>query len=326
MKPKVVIYKKIPESVLLYIKKTCHVSYYENLEDYSSPEFLNDLKDAQGLLGKNLKINRELLDHAPLLKIVSNISVGYNNFDMEEISKRGILATNTPDVLTDTTADLIFGLILTTARRISEMDTYVKKRRWNKLIGEDHFGVDVHGKILGIIGMGRIGTAIAKRANLGFDMNILYHNRSRNETAEELYQAQICTLEELLPRSDFVCLMTPLTGETKHLMNKREFEMMKPSSIFINGSRGETVNEAALYDALKHNKIRGAGLDVYEKEPINPDHPLLDQRNVVTLPHIGSATTETRTKMAWQAAENLLKGVVNERPPSLINKEVFNSL
>lgn len=325
MKPKVVIYKKIPESVLLYIKKTCDVSYYENLSDHSNPEFLTDLKDAKGLLGTTLKINKELLEHAPLLKVVSNISVGYNNFDMEEISKRGILATNTPDVLTDTTADLIFGLILTTARRISEMDTYVKKGRWNKLIGEDYFGVDVHRKVLGIIGMGRIGTAIAKRANLGFDMDILYHNRSRNETAEELYQAKMCTLEELLSKADFVCLMIPLTSETKHLMNKKEFDMMKPSSILINGSRGETVNEAALYDALKQNKILGAGLDVYEKEPINPDDPLLNLKNVVTLPHMGSATIETRTKMAWLAAENLLKGLVNEKPPSLINEEVFKS-
>lgn len=324
MKPKVVVYKKLPETVLSYIKQSCQVSYYENLKDSSNPDFLRDLRDAQGLLGSALKINRELLDHAPVLKIVSNMSVGYNNFDMEELTKRGILATNTPDVLTETTADLLFGLLLTTARRLSEMDAYVKRRNWKKLVEEEHYGVDVHRKVLGIIGMGRIGTAIAKRANLGFDMDILFHNRNRNETAEEIFQAKRCSLEELLSKSDFVCLMTPLTNETKHLMDEREFKMMKASSIFINGSRGETVNEAALVNALKTNQILAAGLDVYEKEPINPDNPLLDLDNVVLLPHLGSATLETRTKMAQLAAENLVKGIFNETPPSLLNKELIN--
>jgi gluconate 2-dehydrogenase len=320
MKPKVIIYKKIPDPVLSFIKETCQVSYYENLTDFSDPEFLEDIKDAEGLLGSSFSINKELLDRAPFLKIVCNTSVGYNNFDMDELTERGIMATNTPDVLTDTTADLIFGLILSTARRIPELDTYVKKGKWDKLVGQEYFGVDVHERVLGIIGMGKIGTAIAKRANLGFDMDILYHNRSSNEVAEKLYQAKRCDLDELLSKSDFVCIMTPLTAETRHLIDHREFNRMKNTAIFINGSRGETVNEEALVDALRRKKILGAGLDVYQKEPINRDHPLLKLENVVTLPHLGSATNETRRKMAWLAAENLVKGLANERPPSLINE------
>jgi gluconate 2-dehydrogenase len=259
------------------------------------------------------------------LKIVCNTSVGYNNFDMDELTERGIMATNTPDVLTDTTADLIFGLILSTARRISELDTFVKTGKWDRLVGEVYYGVDVHKRVLGIIGMGKIGTAIVKRANLGFDMDILYHNRSSNEVAENLYQAKKCDLDELLSNSDFVCIMTPLTAETKHLIDHREFNIMKKTAIFINGSRGETVNEDALVDALSQKKILGAGLDVYQQEPINHDHPLLKLENVVTLPHLGSATNETRTKMAWLAAENLVKGLANERPPSLINDGMLHS-
>jgi glyoxylate/hydroxypyruvate/2-ketogluconate reductase len=325
MKPKVVIYKKIPQEVLSYIKEYCLVSYYEHLESWSNTEFLNDLKDAHGMLGSGMNINKELLDRAPQLKIVCNTSVGYNNFDMDELTLRGIMATNTPDVLTDTTADTIFGLLLSAARRICEMDRYVKDGKWNKLIGEDLFGIDVHHKVLGILGMGRIGTAIAKRANLGFDMEILYHNRSRNENAEQLYGAKKTELEDLLSKSDFVCLMTPLTEETKNLISYREFELMKKNAIFINGSRGETVNEEALVKALTTRQIAGAGLDVYKEEPINPNHPLLKLNNTVTLPHMGSATAETRSKMAFLAAENLVRGLSGEIPPSLINTTLLSA-
>jgi gluconate 2-dehydrogenase len=325
MKPKVVIYKKVPHEVLSYIKEYCQVSYYENLDSWLNPDFLKDLLDAHGLLGSSMSINKELLDKAPQLKIVCNASVGYNNFDMDELTSRGIMATNTPDVLTDTTADTIFGLLLSTARRICEMDRFVKDGKWERLIEEDLFGLDVHHKVLGIIGMGRIGSAIAKRANLGFDMEILYHNRSRNENAEKLYGAKKTELDELLSKSDFVCLMTPLTEETKDLISYREFQLMKKTAIFINGSRGETVNEEALVEALKTRQIAGAGLDVYKEEPINRDHGLLQMKNTVTLPHMGSATSETRAKMAYLAAENLVKGLSGETPPSLINKSLLTA-
>ncbi|GLB60585.1 2-hydroxyacid dehydrogenase [Cytobacillus sp. NCCP-133] len=325
MKPKVIIYKKIPHKVLSYIKEHCHVSYYENLDSWLNPQFLRDLSDAQGLLGSSMSINKELLDKAPQLKIVCNVSVGYNNFDMDELTRRGIMASNTPDVLTDTTADTIFGLVLSSARRICEMDRFVKDGKWEELIGEDSFGADVHHKVLGVIGMGRIGSAIAKRASLGFDMEILYHNRSRNENAEKLYGAKRTELQELLSKSDFVCLMTPLTDETKNLISYPEFKLMKKTAFFINGSRGETVNEDALVEALHTKQIAGAGLDVYNEEPINPDHPLLKFKNAVTLPHMGSATAETRTKMAFLAAENLVKGLSGELPPSLINTSLISA-
>ncbi|RKJ31552.1 D-glycerate dehydrogenase, partial [Butyricicoccus sp. 1XD8-22] len=262
MKPKVIVYKKVDKQVLDFIQTTCDVVSFDQLDSNNFPQFLQELKTAEGLLGSVLKVDKELLDHAPNLKIVCNTSVGYDNFDMAELSARGIMATNTPEVLNDTVADTIFGLLLATARRIPELDQFVKNGQWESMIGEDLFGVDVHHKVLGIIGMGGVGTAIAKRAHLGFDMQILYHNRSRNEEAENKFGATYCSLDELLQQSDYVCLMTPLTPATEKMIGKREFELMKKTAIFINGSRGKTVDEEALIDALKTGEILAAGLDV----------------------------------------------------------------
>ena len=262
------------------------------------PEFLMELEDAHAILGSGLKMNKDILDKATQLKIVCNTSVGYDNLGYAELSARGIMATNTPEVLNKTVADTIMGLILATARRIPEMDQLVKTGKWESNLEEKWFGVDVHHKVLGIIGMGEIGTAIAKRAHLGFDMKILYHNRSGNEEAEQRYGATYCSMEELLEQSDFVCLMTPLTPLTEKIMGKREFELMKETAIFINGSRGKTVDEEALVHALQMGEILAAGLDVFVEEPVKLDNPLLSMKNVVTLPHIGSATYETRFKMA----------------------------
>jgi gluconate 2-dehydrogenase len=318
LKQKVVVYKKVPEDVLTFLSEKFEVIYFKNLEDRKDAHFLQELHTAHGLLGSSLKIDKELLDHAPNLKIVSNISVGYDNLDIEELNKRGIQATNTPGVLVDTTADTIFGLLLATARRMPELDFYVKSGKWNGTKNEDLFGVDVHHKILGIIGMGSIGKAIAKRAHFGFDMDILYHNRSRNEQVEKEFNAVYCEVDELLKTADFVCLMTPHTPETDKMIGEREFHLMKDTAIFINGSRGKNVDEAALIFALQNQQILAAGLDVYETEPINKDHPLLKLQNVVTLPHIGSATKETRVKMAELAAENLAEGLAGKVPLNLI--------
>lgn len=318
MKPKVIVYKKVDQKVLDFIQETCEVISFEKLDSDTYPLFFQELKDAQGLLGSGLKINKELLDQAPKLKIVCNTSVGYDNFDMAEISARGIMATNTPDVLNDTVADTMFGLLLSTARRMPEMDQLVKNGQWKSMIGEELYGVDVHHKVLGIIGMGGVGKSIAKRAHFGFDMPILYHNRSRNEEAEQLFGATYCSLEELLQQSDFVCLMTPLTPATENLIGKREFELMKKTAIFINGSRGKTVDEEALVHALKTGEILAAGLDVFVQEPVQPEHPLLSLKNVVTLPHIGSAVYETRMKMAMLGAKNLVAGLRGDTPPTLI--------
>ncbi|WP_371930245.1 2-hydroxyacid dehydrogenase [Bacillus pumilus] len=291
---------------------------FKKIDSQTYPVFLEELKDAQGILGSRLKVDQELLGQAPNLKIVCNTSVGYDNLDLSALAEHGVIATNTPDILNDTVADTIFGLILSTARRIPELDQWVKTGQWKSTLEEKWFGVDVHHKVLGIIGMGRVGTAIAKRAYSGFDMQILYHNRSRNEEAELKYNATYCTLDDLLKQSDFVCLMTPLTPQTEKLIGQREFELMKETAIFINGSRGKTVDEQALIQALKTREILGAGLDVFVQEPMDKDHPLLTMNNVVTLPHIGFATYETRFNMDMMGAVNLVAGLQGEVPPNLI--------
>lgn len=325
MKPKVIVYKRVPQEVLDYIQAYCDVVYYERLNDDNYAAFIKELKDANGLMGSELLINDALLDQAPQLKVVSNISVGYDNLDIDALTKRNILATNTPEVLNDTTADTIFGLLLATARRFPELDQYVKTGQWKGSVEKEMFGMDVHHKVIGIIGMGGIGATIAKRAHLGFDMNVLYHNRSRNEEAEQLYDATYCSLEELLQRSDFVVLMTPLTPQTVKLMGAKEFQLMKKSAIFVNGSRGRTVDEEALVKALQTGEIAGAGLDVFVQEPIDAHHPLLSMKNVVALPHVGSATFETRMNMSRMAAESLVTALKGDCPPTLINQEVWES-
>jgi glyoxylate/hydroxypyruvate/2-ketogluconate reductase len=320
MKPKIIVYKKVDKKVLDFIAETCEVIYFEELNTETYPVFLEELIYAEGIIGSGLKVDKEFLEQAPNLKVVCNIAVGYDNLNLAALAERGIMATNTPDVLNDTVADTIMGLILTTARRITELDHWVKTGQWESGLEEKWFGVDVHHKVLGIIGMGGIGAAVAKRAHFGFDMEIVYHNRSRNQEAEEKYGAAYCSMEELLKKSDFVCLMTPLTPETENLIGKREFELMKESAIFINASRGRTVDEEALIQALQKGQIYGAGLDVFVQEPVNKDNPLLSMKNVVTLPHIGSATYETRFKMAMTAATNLVTGLRGEIPQNLIKK------
>jgi glyoxylate/hydroxypyruvate/2-ketogluconate reductase len=326
MKSKVIVYQKTYEQVLELLHEKYEVIYFESVNSANQAEFYFHLKDAQALLGAGMKIDKELLDQAHHLKVVSNISVGYDNLNIPELTKRKIMATNTPGVLNDTVADAIFGLMLAAARRVTELDRFVKNGEWKGQLKEDSFGVDVHHKTLGIIGMGGIGSAIAKRAHNGFDMKILYHNRSLKREAEDLYNAEYRTLEELLKESDFVCNMAPLTSETEKLIGEREFDLMKKSAIFVNGSRGAVVDEHALYSTLQEQRILAAGLDVYQQEPINPDNPLLKLPNVVTLPHIGSATLETRIKMGLLAANSLIEGLSGRRPATLINDKVMETI
>ncbi|MDT8863069.1 D-glycerate dehydrogenase [Alkalihalobacillus sp. MEB130] len=321
-KPIVISYKQLPEEACRQIREHYDLVHIEKEKLENEPSSVSELAGAIGLMGAGLKVDSSFLEHAPSLKIVANISVGYNNLDLFEFTRRNILATNTPDVLTDTTADAIFGLLIATARRIPEMDRFVKNGEWSKSISPNYFGVDVHHKTLGIIGMGRIGKAIAKRASAGFDMNVLYFNRSRNQEVETTYQARYCSLEEVMRRSDFVCVMVPLTNETKNLISQKKLDFLQKHAILIVGSRGGVVDEEALVTALQEKKFRGAGLDVYEKEPLPKDHPLLTYKNVVTLPHIGSATEETRYQMAMLATRNLLEGLKTNQPPNLLNNEV----
>lgn len=319
MSEKVLVYSPLPEERIRELAEQFTVVTAKP----DSPEFMDELSTTTGLIGRGLEVDSQLLDQAPLLKVVSNISVGYDNLDVTELTRRGILATNTPDVLTETTADTIFGLLIATARRIPELDKYVKEGHWKARLSPSLFGVDVHGKKLGIIGMGKIGQAIARRGHLGFGMEVLYHNRSRNLGAENELNATYLKMDDLLRQADFICLMAPQTPETIGLISSREFELMKKSAIFINGSRGALVNEDDLAAALKEGEILAAGLDVYVQEPIAKNHPFLDIPNLVTLPHIGSATAETRAKMDEMACRDLIAALTGGMPEALINEEVF---
>jgi len=323
MKKKIIVYERVEQPVLEQLEEMFDVHFFKNIDTKRHKQFLTCLHEAEGIIGIDLPVDEELLNHAPKLKVVSNVSVGYNNLNIEQLTKRGIMATNTPNILTDTVADAIFALLLATARRIPELDQFVKTKQWTELLTSAQYGVDVHHKTIGIIGMGRIGQAIAQRAYGGFNMDVLYHSRTRKQGAEERFQATYCSLETLLQEADFIVLMTPLTDETRGLIGGNEFKQMKNSAIFINGSRGQTVVEKELIYALKTGEIAAAGLDVFEMEPVSFDNPLLQMNNVVTLPHIGSSTHETELKMSQLAAKNLIAGLRGDKPPTLINESVW---
>jgi gluconate 2-dehydrogenase len=285
--------------------------------------FVAALRDADGAIGASVKITPAMLDGAHRLKALSTISVGFDNFDVADLTQRGIVLAHTPDVLTESTADTVFSLILATARRVVELAGWVKAGHWQANIGPSHFGVEVQGKTLGIVGLGRIGGAVARRAALGFNMPVLYTNRNPNPQAEQAYGARRVELAELLAVSDFVCLQVPLTPETHHLIGAAELRSMKKSAILINASRGATVDEAALIQALQTGTLHGAGLDVFETEPLPASSPLLTLPNVVALPHIGSATHETRHAMASNAAENLVAALDGTLIRNVVNREVL---
>lgn len=317
-KPKVLISRKIPKEVEEYIGRHCDYTIWEGETKLTYDTILDKIHDVEGLLLSMIRIDKNLLDHAPNLKVVSNFSVGYNNFDIDAMRERDIIGTNTAGSLDDAVADLIFGLILGTARRISELDRHVKDGKWEKGDDEIFFGKDVSGSSLGIIGMGRIGESVAKRARLGFDMDVYYYNRNRKIEVEERLEVNYLDLESLLKISDFVVTMTPLTNETFHMFDEREFSLMKKDAIFINASRGKVVNEEALIKALENKTILGAGLDVFEKEPLGEENPLLKMPNVITLPHIGSSTQRTRDRMAMVAAKNLVQALKGEAPDNIV--------
>lgn len=318
MKPKVFIDRPLPEEVVAYIAEHCEYEQWDSARPIPRETLLEKVADADGLFTSSSAIDAELLSRAKRLKIVSSMSVGYNHFDLSAMKARGVLGTNTPHVLDETVADLAFALILGTARRVAELDRYVKQGKWRKEDNEVLFGTDVHRATLGIIGMGRIGEAIARRGKLGFGMEVVYYNRNRKPDTEKELGVQYLPFEQLLGTADFIVMMTPLTRETAGMIGRAQFALMKPSAIFINVSRGQTVDETALVDALREGRIRAAGLDVYAQEPIPKDHPLLSLPNVLTLPHIGSATAKTRFDMAMLAARNLVAGVTGRTPPNIV--------
>lgn len=282
----------------------------------SRDELLHHIGDADALICLlSDRINAQVIAAAPNLRIIANLGVGYDNIDVPAARARGIVVTNTPGALTETTADLTFALLLSAARRIMEADEYVRAGKflgWELL--QEHLGQDVFGKTLGIVGMGRIGTAVARRGHFGFGMSVLYHNRHRNTEAETELGARQVSFKELLERSDFVCVHAPFTEETRHLFDKDAFRLMKDSAILVNVARGPIVDEAALVWALESGEIAGAGLDVYEREPkISPGLLKLKER-VVLAPHIGSATVETRRELARIAVDNVLFVLAGRSP------------
>jgi phosphogluconate 2-dehydrogenase len=323
MKKQVVLYKKLSPLLMARLHEHTEVTLIENLDANGLAQLRDALPHAHGLLGASLRLDAELLDLAPDLQAIASVSVGVDNYDIDYLTERRILLSNTPDVLTETTADTGFALILATARRVVELANMVREGLWQRNLGPAHFGSDVHGKTLGIIGMGRIGEALAQRGHFGFGMPVIYHSHSPKPAVEQRFNAQYRSLGELLQQADFICLTLPLTAQTERLIGAEEFALMRPQSIFINISRGKVVDEAALIEALRAGQIRAAGLDVFEREPLNHDSPLLQMDNVVATPHMGSATHETREAMARCAVDNLLAALAGERPMNLVNPSVW---
>jgi len=287
---------------------------------------LEKARDADGLLTLLTdKIDANLMDAAPKLKVVSNYAVGFDNIDIAEATKHGIVVGNTPGVLTETTADFAFALLMAAARRVAEADAFTKKGKWKTWGPQLLLGQDIHHATLGIIGLGRIGMEMAKRGK-GFNMRVLYYDtyRRTNEEEKEL-GVEYVDLETLLYNSDFVSLHTPLLPQTYHMIGAAEFALMKPTAVLINTSRGPVVNEKALYEALKSGRIFAAGIDVIESEPISPDDPLLTLDNIVIAPHIASGSVNTRRNMAIIAAENLIAGLRGEVPPKCVNPEAIKN-
>ncbi len=323
MKKQVVLYKKLSPLLMARLHEHTEVTLVDNLNPEGLAQLREALPRAHGLLGASLKLDADLLDLAPNLEAIASVSVGVDNYNIDYLTDRRILLSNTPDVLTETTADTGFALILATARRVVELANMVRNGQWKRNIGPAHFGTDVHGKTLGIIGMGRIGEALAQRGHFGFGMPVIYHSHSPKPAVEQRFNAQYRSLTELLQQADFICLTLPLTAETEGLIGAEEFALMRPESIFINISRGKVVDESALIEALRAGQIRGAGLDVFEREPLETDSPLLALNNVVATPHMGSATHETREAMATCAVDNLLMALAGERPRNLVNTSAW---
>ncbi|NEG93111.1 glyoxylate/hydroxypyruvate reductase GhrB [Leclercia adecarboxylata] len=321
MKPSVILYKALPDALQQRLENHFTVTRVNNLSLETVQQHADAFAGAVGLLGSSEKVDAALLEKMPKLRATSTISVGYDNFDVDALNARNVLLMHTPTVLTETVADTLMALVLSSARRVVEVAERVKAGEWTKSIGPDWFGTDVHGKTLGIVGMGRIGLALAQRAHFGFNMPILYNARRQHKEAEERFNARYCELDTLLQEADFVCLILPLTDETHHLMGKAQFEKMKKSAIFINAGRGPVVDEQALIAALKNGEIHAAGLDVFEQEPLPASSELLKLPNVVALPHIGSATHETRYNMAACAVDNLIDALQGKVDKNCVNPQ-----
>lgn len=323
-KPKILVARAIFPEALAKLEEVFEVRSNQADKVFTPQELQKELSMVEGaLLTGSERVDAQALSQANQLKIVANISVGYNNFDIPAITAAGVMATNTPDVLTDTTADFGFALLMAAARRITESEHWVRAGKWDQWsIVNNPLGMDLNGTTLGIIGMGRIGKGIARRA-LGCGMKVIYHNRSRLAADEEkAYSATYVSKEDLLRTADHVILVLPYTAENHHTIGAKELGLMKPTATLVNIARGGIVDDAALAQALQNRTIFAAGLDVFEGEPkVHPE--LLKCSNIVLAPHIASATEKTRRAMVDLAIKNLTTALAGNRPPSLINTEVF---
>jgi len=322
MKPKAYVTRQVPAAGITMLRQECEVEVWEGDLPVPRDVLLEKVRDSDGLYCLlTERVDQELLEAAPRLRVISNMAVGYDNVDVAACTARGIPVGNTPGVLTDTTADLAFTLLMAAARRVVEGVDYVRSGQWKTWEPMLLMGVDVHGATLGIVGLGRIGRAVARRAR-GFDMRILCYDPYVAD-AETVSGTTSVDLDTLLAESDFVTLHVPLTETTYHLIGRQELQKMKSTAVLVNTSRGGIVDPDSLYEALRDGQIAYAALDVTEPEPIPVDHPLLSLPNCIVVPHIGSASVTTRTKMATMAAENLLAGLRGDPLPHCVNPEVL---
>jgi len=319
MKPKVLVTREVFEDILDYLSRYFEVTSNQSDIPFDSETLASKLADKQGaMITLTDRIDTSLLTRCPNLKAVCNIAVGYNNIDIDACTKAKVMATNTPGVLDDTTGDFTWTLILATARRLSEAETYLRNGQWDGWKLKQFLGLDIHHATLGIFGLGRIGQVVAHRA-IGFEMKVIYHDVMRaSSEVEKACRATFVSKEELLSQADIVTIHVPYSSATHHLIGKAELKQMKPTAILINASRGGVVDDVALIEALRSGTIAGAGLDVFENEPkFNPG--FLDLKNAVLAPHIASSSQATRHKMAMLAAENLVAALTTGKPPNLLN-------
>jgi glyoxylate reductase len=323
-KPKVFVTRVIPEKGLEVVRDFCDVDLWQSELPPTRDELIQHIRGVDGLLCLLTdKIDGEAMEEAgPQLKVISNHAVGFDNIDVSAATARKIPVGNTPDVLTDATADFAFALMMAVARRINEAEQYIRSGKWKTWGPMTLLGVDIKGATLGLVGLGRIGKAVARRA-LGFDMRVIYYDPKEKKAHPDLNATQV-DFETLLGESDFISLHTPLTLDTRHLIDAEAFSKMKPHAVLINTARGPIVDAEALYDALKEHRIFGAGLDVTDPEPLPMDSPLLTLDNIVIAPHVASASKTTRDQMSWMAAQNLIAGLKGERLPNCVNPQVYS--
>jgi glyoxylate/hydroxypyruvate/2-ketogluconate reductase len=320
MKPKILVARAVFPEVIERLAQYFEVESNQEDHIFTELELAEKIRDKQGIFTTpSERISAAIISQNPQLKAICNMAVGYNNIDLDAATRAGIMATNTPDVLNETTADFAWALLMATARRVTESERWLRAGLWQKWRYDTFLGADLHGSTLGIIGMGRIGQAIARRS-MGFDMQVLYHNRSRLSADKEAYanNASFVGKEDLLRRADHVILVLPYSQQTHHTIGAAELAWMKPSATLVNIARGGIVDDLALIAALRAKRIAAAGLDVFENEPrFHPD--FLSLTNVVLTPHIASASESTRRAMAYCAADNLIAALSGGQPPNLLN-------